>query len=242
MKENIKAPSHWPLCGEFTGDRWIPRTKGQLCGKRFHLMTSSWLVKGYLGTTSSMLHVFLRQLLPDSMRVILIQKRFNICFGNLYCMIHNHQHVWFSAFILVTSSGIARRRINKMWKDILASVQENWRHWFKHWKCSVWIKLHQALTIIGAPAGIIVCYRICENPSWKPVVAQNNTANVYVSQEDIQIQPRGIHYKILINVLMASAKDIWLILISISGRQSITVGWIYRIINMQLLSHRRSVT
>ena len=22
--ENIKAPRHWPLCGEFTGDRWIP--------------------------------------------------------------------------------------------------------------------------------------------------------------------------------------------------------------------------
>ena len=21
MKENIKAPRHWPLCGEFTGDR-----------------------------------------------------------------------------------------------------------------------------------------------------------------------------------------------------------------------------
>ena len=29
IKENIKAPCHWPLCGEFTGDRWIPRTKGQ---------------------------------------------------------------------------------------------------------------------------------------------------------------------------------------------------------------------
>ena len=28
-KENIKAPRHWPLCGEFTGDRWIPRTNGQ---------------------------------------------------------------------------------------------------------------------------------------------------------------------------------------------------------------------
>ena len=28
-KENIKAPGHWPLCGEFTGDRWIPRTSGQ---------------------------------------------------------------------------------------------------------------------------------------------------------------------------------------------------------------------
>ena len=41
-KEIIKAPRHWPLCGEFTGDRWIPRTNGQLRGKCFHLMTSSW--------------------------------------------------------------------------------------------------------------------------------------------------------------------------------------------------------
>ena len=42
IKENIKAPRHWPLCGEFTGDRWIPRTNGQKRGKCFHLMTSSW--------------------------------------------------------------------------------------------------------------------------------------------------------------------------------------------------------
>ena len=42
-KENIKAPSHWPLWGEFTGDRWIPRTKGQWRGKCFHLMTSSYI-------------------------------------------------------------------------------------------------------------------------------------------------------------------------------------------------------
>ena len=40
--KNIKGPRHWPLCGEFIGDRWIPRTKGQLRGKCFHLMTSSW--------------------------------------------------------------------------------------------------------------------------------------------------------------------------------------------------------
>ena len=38
----MKVPRHWPLCGEFTGDRWIPRTNGQLHGKCFHLMTSSW--------------------------------------------------------------------------------------------------------------------------------------------------------------------------------------------------------
>ena len=40
-KKNIKAPRHWPLFGELTGDRWIPHTKGQWRGKCFHLMTSS---------------------------------------------------------------------------------------------------------------------------------------------------------------------------------------------------------
>ena len=29
IKENIKAPRHLPLWGEFAGDQWIPRTKGQ---------------------------------------------------------------------------------------------------------------------------------------------------------------------------------------------------------------------
>ena len=37
-----QTPRHWPLCGECTGDRWIPRTNGQLRGKYFHLMTSSF--------------------------------------------------------------------------------------------------------------------------------------------------------------------------------------------------------
>ena len=27
--ENIKTQGHWPLYGEFPGDRWIPRTNGQ---------------------------------------------------------------------------------------------------------------------------------------------------------------------------------------------------------------------
>ena len=42
IKENIKAPRHWPLCGEFTCDRWIPSINGQWRGKYFHLMTSSF--------------------------------------------------------------------------------------------------------------------------------------------------------------------------------------------------------
>ena len=40
INENTEAPRHWPLWGGFTGDRWIPRTKGQWRGKCFHLMTS----------------------------------------------------------------------------------------------------------------------------------------------------------------------------------------------------------
>ena len=47
IKENIKAPRHWLLWGGFIGDRWIPRTKGQERGKRFHLMTSSWCYMYY---------------------------------------------------------------------------------------------------------------------------------------------------------------------------------------------------
>ena len=35
MTENIKDSRHWPLWGEFFGDRWIPHTKGQWRGKCF---------------------------------------------------------------------------------------------------------------------------------------------------------------------------------------------------------------
>ena len=49
IKENIKAPRHWLLWGEFTGDRWIPRTKRQQRGKCFHLMTSSFSPQSFSG-------------------------------------------------------------------------------------------------------------------------------------------------------------------------------------------------
>ena len=40
-KTSEPALRHWPFCGEFTGDRWIPLTKGQERGNCFQLMTSS---------------------------------------------------------------------------------------------------------------------------------------------------------------------------------------------------------
>ena len=41
INENVKAPRHWPLWGQFNGDRSIPLTKSQWHGKCFHLVTSS---------------------------------------------------------------------------------------------------------------------------------------------------------------------------------------------------------
>ena len=35
IKANIKAPRYWPLCGEFTGDRWIPHTNWPVMRKMF---------------------------------------------------------------------------------------------------------------------------------------------------------------------------------------------------------------
>ena len=51
IKESIKAPRHWPLCGVFTGDRWNPRTKACNAENVFNLMTSSWLFR-YMQSSS----------------------------------------------------------------------------------------------------------------------------------------------------------------------------------------------
>ena len=57
IKWNIKSPSHWSLCGEFTGDRWIPRTNGQWREKYIHLMTPS-CERFYHGNSNSTVNSF----------------------------------------------------------------------------------------------------------------------------------------------------------------------------------------
>ena len=51
IKENIKAPRHWPVGRQSTGDRWIFLAKSQWQGECTHLMTSSCS----LGTESMMI-------------------------------------------------------------------------------------------------------------------------------------------------------------------------------------------
>ena len=60
IKENIKAPRHRPLCGEFTGNQWILRTNGQQRGKCFHLMTSSCstMISSWIKYTPFIMHTF----------------------------------------------------------------------------------------------------------------------------------------------------------------------------------------
>ena len=41
-KKKHQSPRYWPFVSGIHGYRWIPLTKGQLHGNRFHLMTSSW--------------------------------------------------------------------------------------------------------------------------------------------------------------------------------------------------------
>ena len=51
-----QSPASLAFVMRITGDRWIPRTKGQWRGKSFHLMTSLWLqcVKDSLNVPTSM--------------------------------------------------------------------------------------------------------------------------------------------------------------------------------------------
>ena len=55
IKENIKAPHRWPLWGEFTDDRWIPRTKASNAENasiwwRHHVMLQHYGILTLLGT------------------------------------------------------------------------------------------------------------------------------------------------------------------------------------------------
>ena len=58
IKINIKTPDNWPFVREYTGDGWVPLTKGQWYGKLFHVKSPlciAWLWS--LTCTSSNRHV-----------------------------------------------------------------------------------------------------------------------------------------------------------------------------------------
>ena len=93
IKENIKAPRHWPLCVEFTGHRWT--TKGQWRGKCCNLMTSCWRGRGSLAQgvgdgldTKCRLSLLKRYLIGGLFCLILYRTRQR--FSDTTCFVHAH--------------------------------------------------------------------------------------------------------------------------------------------------------
>ena len=89
IKENIKAPRHWLLWGEFTGHR----TKGQKRGKGFHFMTSSCCWEIY---ESSFLlfdilnNAFSQYSLTITSKRIVVYHRFSSMCSRRPCDIYSH--------------------------------------------------------------------------------------------------------------------------------------------------------
>ena len=79
IKQNIKAPRHWPLQEEFTGDRWIPRKKA---ASNVENVSIRWrhYVKFVEGTSSWMIS-----------SIAFVKKSVNEQFGCTY-PIHDHSY------------------------------------------------------------------------------------------------------------------------------------------------------
>ena len=74
--KNMKTPRHRPLCGEFTGDRWIPRTNGQLRGKCFHLITSSCSVYSIISNIKTYRKWPVKFIMPSSILAFNMESKF----------------------------------------------------------------------------------------------------------------------------------------------------------------------
>ena len=147
IKGNIKVPRHWPLCGEFTDNRWIPSTKGQWRGKCFHLMTSLW-EGGLVGMTQRVLCRFINRLPP-----------FIYPPSSCYTAWWRHQMETFSALLAlcegnspVTGEFPSQRPVTRSF-DVFFDLRLNtrlskqpWCRWNETPSCSLWRQLN-ALSI-----------------------------------------------------------------------------------------------
>ena len=131
--ENVKALRHWPLCGKFTGDRWISRTKGQQRGKCFHLMTSLWRVNTASLVNrdkSTALYISYFSIKQTKARVIFI-----ITKSVLIQKIRNEHHLGPTplTWIYITPKWIINHTPSKVWVEItypfpnVTSTDEVWK-------------------------------------------------------------------------------------------------------------------
>ena len=124
IKENIKAPRHWPMCGDFTGDRWSPRTNGQLRRKCSHLMTSSCSENGCV--TSNSARSYLIQLPNDIISNIYGNLPSTVPAGELTNACQIFQRTVISSKWVINSLGVTRVT---SW-DIDGHFKQGFYHYF----------------------------------------------------------------------------------------------------------------
>ena len=137
IKESIKALCYWPLCGEFTGDRWIPHTNGQWHGKCFRFMTSSCFgqaVTALLSWPFSWSGCFHKVWPVICFRRVLFHRQF--CYCNW-----NPMRIWFALTVFLGSISL-QYFAHAMTVEMLCHVQNfvmitalgfGWGTWKFHW-------------------------------------------------------------------------------------------------------------
>ena len=102
IKENIKALRHWPLCGEFTGDWWIPHTNVQYRRKCFHLTTSSWAC---LCNDSSPIQARITKFGPEVQNTLLLRSL--LFWGDQPCLSMWYKNTRVNTKIILTHSNFS---------------------------------------------------------------------------------------------------------------------------------------
>ena len=153
MKESIKTPHHWPLCGEFTSDRWISHfpnasiwwphhdhgfdvryvtttMRNIINNKCFHLMTSSCYGGGGGGLRSVALSVFCVMLCIYLMICPLAAQQNSLNVLNTMVMLWNYigQVTELRLFCYLVLLFIASKT---RWQDSRSFV--TWPIWYTYW-------------------------------------------------------------------------------------------------------------
>ena len=98
-KENTQAPRHWPLWGEFTKDRQIPRTKGQWRGKCFLWPTPSCIINVFVIVLRSYMSLILQSTTCVEMHDLIASVyRISIC---MYIYIYIYIYISGITYILM---------------------------------------------------------------------------------------------------------------------------------------------
>ena len=116
IRENIKALRHWPLWGEFTGDRWIPLHKGPVTQKVFLFDDIIMLPLQMTGSIKPGLRTAVHQYgYPSSFspKVAELHSQWSVKrSNNVFCL----HHCWYLCNSVVK---LEQQKFQEIWKSII---------------------------------------------------------------------------------------------------------------------------